>query len=352
MDLELITNTLASDESGEEFLQALDARILDWLSDDRLDAAEMEAILSTEKALRSVIETRLVIHDGQVSKMVEEFPGSPYVVMSWVRLANLVFMNGVTLNPLNISDEARAFIGHRAAIFVMHVLIGLQDLESYTTAKAVASLIYLKSDKSDVAELVKKIQANDPDFADRVWNFVLELDESYAEFVQNEQLLTMTEYFNEILEPRSKTYKRLSKGASADFMDQRYLASMLVTDYDLNGVHLLFGNQSLLIANEKRGFTTVRRDQVRGIVLGTRTERMHTGFSHTDYHKWTIDIHTSSGSVHQFTATLGTNNEDLNPRRETLTRDLGKIEKFYPVTSSGRHSVGEGGYRTTMSYWF
>ena len=81
-------------------------------------------------------------------------------------------------------------------------------------------------------------------------------------------------------------------------------------------------------------------------------ERMHTGFTHTDYHKWTIDIYTETGAIYEYSHLLGTDNQDLNSQREYVTSVLNAVGDYYPVTASGNHSVSESGYRTTMSYWF
>lgn len=354
MNLELVTNAVVSETAGEELLQALDAKISGWLSDQRIDKDELAEILAIEESLRGVIEEKLLEHQGKGTNLVEIFPGSPYVVLGWLLLANLVLMDGITLRPFRASDESRTLVNSAAAKFVVRELSPFPALNEFTTAKSFAALVFLGfiGNDDELNDHLDTVANVEPVFGETVRDFALEMSDTFAELVENDQRLTMPEYFEILEEAAPKDYNKHYRTIPPTFLDQKYIANMWVTDYDLKQVHLVFGESKMSLSHEKSGTRYLNMEDVRGIVIGSLTERMHTGFSYTDYHKWTIDIYANSGAVYQYTVLLSTDNRDANERREALTRTFNAIDPYYPVTSSGNHSVSESGYRTTMSYWF
>lgn len=354
MNLELIDGAVESEEAGSSLLQALDQQITVWMSDQTIDETELAEMLAALAELGRVIESKLEEHQGKGEGMLKIFPGSPFVVISWLLLANLILMDGIKLRPLRISDESRQIASTRANKFVLRELAAFSELSSYTTAKSLSFLLLFGfiHELEEADELVSVIQTVNPAFGNSVNEFAVEMGETYSELVAHNSMPSLAEYFAELEQSIPKVYAKHYRVIPSTYEDQKYLANVWAQDHDLNRVHLVFGDSVMSMSNEKKGTQYANQVDVTGISIGSLTHRVHQGFSHTDEHRWTIDIYTKKGSVHQFTVLLGIDNKDTNPKRETLTEAFHAIEGYYPVTSSGRHSVGESGYQTTMTQWF
>lgn len=255
MNLALIEISITSEAAGEELLQALENQIAEWFSDQQIDDDELVEIMRIEKALRGVIEGKLQEHQGKEPQLVVLFPGSPYIVLGWLLIANLVLMDGVTLRPFRASVESRVLVQSSAAKFVVRELSKFPDLHEFTTAKSFAALIFLGfvGDDDEMNDHIDTVEDVDPIFGESVRDFTLEMIDTFLDLVENDQRLDMSEYFGMLENASAKDFAKHYRTIPPTFLDQKYIANLWVSDYDFKTVHLVFGEDSLSLSHEKSG---------------------------------------------------------------------------------------------------
>jgi len=350
-----VEEALASAESGEEFIQGIETKINEWLADREIDDRELKEILEIEAAVRAGIEEHLLEFQGNPKAAGEKYPGHELLILSWFHLAGLVLLKGVNLNPFSAERYAGELILSPAARYAVRELAAYGGLSDYIVAQSLAALLFMgfSKDIDLLNDLLDEIEDHEPAYGEKVRDTVLAIEDSVNGVSrQNPSLSPVSEYLAAVEEVNRKDFDRHYRGITSNFIDEGFVSSLWVSDSSDKSVGLIFSDKNIAIAHSKNGVRYVPIKTVRAIVVGSSTERMHTGFTHTDYHKWTIDIYTETGAIYEYSHLLGTDNQDLNSQREYVTSVLNAVGDYYPVTASGNHSVSESGYRTTMSYWF
>lgn len=354
MNVEMIDKALSSTDDGQALLLSIDDSVAAWMADSALDGDELKELLAFEAHSRHLIESEVIPESEKGANVYDTFPGATHVMLGWLHLVDLVLSLEVQLKPFKVSDTAKSIIGTPASHFVMRKLANFPYLYESAGFKTSAALIYLgMSDVEEVNHLLDVMTETNQEYGDEVGWCVGDMEDAiHGVGGKGPALLPMHEFLKMMEESQSKDYHKHYRSVPQTLLDQGFVSATWATDLDLKMVHLLFGENTVSISHEKTGTRYIRREDVSAIVLGSATERQHSGFSHTDYHKWTMDIYTHSGAIHHYRMTLSSGNKDANPQRERLTKVFNEVGKYYPVTSSGHHSVSESGYQTTMSYWF
>lgn len=354
MNAELIEKAITSAEDGHALLVALDESVAAWLADSSLDGEELKEVLVLEALARHQIESQLIIDFSEGSDIFERFPGGVHLMLGWLHLIDLVLSIEVHLSPFRVSEKALALIGTPTSRFVMRGVAGVPELNEIAGFKTVAALLLLGTpDVEEVKHLLDVMIEANQEYGVQVAWCVGEMEDAIQGVEGKAPALARVEEFLKVMEEGiPKDYNKYYKNVPQSLLGQGYVSSTWATDLDFRGVHLLFGDEVISISHEKTGMSYVRREDVKAMVLGSATERRHSGFSHTDYHLWTLDVYSHSGAIYNFQMTLSSGNNDANPQREKLTKVFNDVGKYYPVTSSGHHAMSESGYQTTMSYWF
>jgi len=323
-----IEEAIASAESGEEFIQGIETKISEWLADRKIDERELEEILELEAAVRKGIEDHLVQFQGNPKAASEKYPGHELLTLSWFHLAGLVILEGVSTEPFEAEDYAQAIIGSPASTYAIRELAAYGVLSDYITARSLGTLLYMGfiEDIDLLNELLDEIEAHEPVFGEKVRDTALGIQDSLNGVArQNPSLSPVSEYLAAVEEVNRKDFDRHYRGITSNFIDEGFVSSLWVSDSSDKSVGLIFSDKNIAIAHSKNGVRYVPIKTVRAIVVGSSTERMHTGFTHTDYHKWTIDIYTETGAIYEYSHLLGTDNQDLNSQREYVTSVLNAV---------------------------
>lgn len=350
-----IEKALASAEAGEEFIVGIESKINRWLADRKIDEQELKEILEIESAVRAGIEDHLLEFRGNPKAASEKYPGHELLILSWFHLAGLVLLEGVNLNPFSAERYAGELILSPAAKYAVRELAAYGGLSDYIVAQSLAALLYMgfSEDIDTLNDLMDEIEDHEPAYGEKVRDTVLAIEDSVNGVDrQDPNLDRVSVFLDAVQEANPKDFERHYRAITSNFVDEGFVSALWVTDANNKTAGMIFSDKNIAIAHSKTGVRYVPLNSVRAIVVGSSTERMHSGFSHTDYHKWTIDIYTETGAVYEYSHLLGTDNQDLNSKREYLTSVLNAVGDYYPVTASGNHTVSESGYRTTMSYWF
>ena len=350
-----IEKALESAEAGEEFIVGIEKKINGWLADRKIDEQELKEILEIETAVRAGIEEHLLEFRGHPKAASEAHPGHELLILSWFHLAGLILLEGVNLNPFSAERYAGELITSPAAKYAVRELDAYGGLSDYIVAQSLAALLYMgfSEDIDTLNDLMDEIEEHEPAYGEKVRDTVLAIEDSVNGVDrQSPNLDRVSVFLDAVQKANPKDYDRHYRAITSNFVEEGFVSALWVTDANNKTAGLIFSDRNIAIAHSKAGVRYVPINTVRAIVVGSSTERMHSGFSHTDYHKWTIDIYTETGAIYEYSHLLGTDNQDLNNQREYLTSVLNSVGDYYPVTASGNHSVSESGYRTTMSYWF
>lgn len=354
MNVELIDKSLVSKDEGHALLLAIDESVAAWMADSALDGDELKEVLALEVHARKLIESTVIPESEKGSNVYEIYPGAMHLMLGWLHLVDLVISLEVSLKPFKVSETADSIIGTPASHFVMRRLANFPYLYESAGFKTSAALLYLgMSDVEEVNHLIDVMTETNQEYGDEVGWCVGDMEDAiHGGPGKAPGLLPVHEFLKMMEESQTSDYHKHYRSVPQTLLDQGFVSATWATDLDLKMVHLLFAENTISISHEKTGTRYIRREDVSAIVLGSATERQHSGFSHTDYHKWTLDIYTHSGAIYHYRMTLSSGNKDANPQRERLTKVFNEVGKYYPVTSSGHHSVSESGYQTTMTYWF
>lgn len=354
MNVELIDKSLISKDEGHALLLAIDESVAAWMADSALDGDELKEVLALEAHARKLIESTVIPESEKGSNVYEIYPGAMHLMLGWLHLVDLVISLEVSLKPFKVSETADSIIGTPASHFVMRRLANFPYLYESAGFKTSAALLYLgMSDVEEVNHLIDVMTETNQEYGDEVGWCVGDMEDAiHGGPGKAPGLLPVHEFLKMMEESQTSDYHKHYRSVPQTLLDQGFVSATWATDLDLKMVHLLFAENTISISHVKTGTRYIRREDVSAIVLGSATERQHSGFSHTDYHKWTLDIYTHSGAIYHYRMTLSSGNKDANPQRERLTKVFNEVGKYYPVTSSGHHSVSESGYQTTMTYWF
>lgn len=345
-----------SEEASDKILEYVNSRVDEWLSDQVFDDSEKAELYELETVFNQALSKVFEACEGDIEAAAEKQPGVVMVALSWLTIGGWVWSLDLKANPPHAEPPAQKLIDSIPFQWVFsfaapHVPIG--DFVLPHSLALVLSLTYPNSkDWLDAAQPLQKAHLN---YSRAVNAKLKEIGEAQAFEKRLDMSSLLDAYENSKDRDSRKYFKRYFRYLSEEFRDQKYLGQRSVQDESHGGVSLLlFGHESLAICPEKRKPVEISASNVRSLSIGTLSQRMHTGYSYTDYEYWTIDILSTSGARWRVKALISVDNKDGNPEREDLTSLFGSISDFYTVVSSGRHAVSNTGYRTRVSYgvWF
>ena len=354
LSLEQVESALVSEEAAEEVLSYVNSQVDDWLADQVFDAKEKVELYDLEAVLSQALSGVFAEFAGDIEAAGDKHAGVGPVALSWLTIGGWVWALDLSANPPQAGVQAQQLIdsaAFRQLFTFAFPYVPIADFVLPHSLALVISLTYPTSkDWLNASEPLKSIH---PDFYQAVNAKLTEIGEAKA-FEKRPGMAAMLDTW-ETSEDRGtrKFYKKYLKDLTAQFRGQKYLGDRTVQDD--NGVSVvIFGHKSLAICPERRKPVELDASEIRGISIGSLSERMHTGYTYTDYEYWTIDIFANSGAQWRVKALVSVDNEDGNPERESLTRLFASVSDFYQVVSSGRHAVSNTGYRTRVSYgvWF
>lgn len=354
LSLEQVESALRSEEAAEEVLTYVNSQVDDWLADQVFDDKEKAELYDLEGVLSQALSGVFADFAGDVEAAGEKHAGLGAVALSWLTIGGWVWALDISANPPQAGVQAQRLIDSatfRQLFAFAFPYVPIADFILPHSLALVISLTYPRSkDWLNAAEPLKNIH---PDYYQAVNAKLREIGEAKAFEKRPDMSATLEGWETSEDRGTRKYYKKYLKDLSVQFRDQKYLGDRAVQDD--NGVSVvIFGHKSLAICPERGKPVELNASEIRGISIGSLSQRMHTGYSYTDYEYWTIDIFSHSGAQWRVKALISVDNQDGNPNREALTRLFASVSDFYQVVSSGRHAVSNTGYRTRVSYgvWF
>jgi hypothetical protein len=351
--------SLDSGESSQELSAAIFALIDKWLEDGAFDEAEKLQAALIEINLRRACESAVNAFGGDIEKAIDSHPGLSPLAGVWVVLGSLVLAFDIDQRSGAIGNSAGPILTSEAYLNFLEAVGSLESvpIHDYLFPWVAATIISTAPDTVSArwTSIVKNIASAQPEFAAAV----LAKLESRSEPTSTKKLVNMAQFLasreNHSDKDHRKSYERYQAALSARFRDQGFLRFQGgFTDEHDKDVMLTFGDSAMAISFKGGQVIEIPSSEVRYISVGSKTERIHSGFSHTDYHSWTFDVVKTSGAKWRLKKLIGSDQMDLNPMREHLTSLIEAISDHYKVVASGTQEVSESGYRTRVSYgvWF
>lgn len=358
--IEPVTFDLAISDlpQAELLVENIAIELRKWLEDGVFDDAEKLRAESIESQLRRVCERAFQDSGGDINVAAEAYPGLVGLAIAWLKLGGWVLALDIDQETNSIGRSAYEIISSRAfhAVFEAFGSTDHSPLEDFVFPWVIA--VALTSD-APIADrwrrAVQNIQASQPDYAAAITARA----DALSTILARAELQTMADFLNgrENHKDRDhrKSYKDYQAKLSQGFKEQNLLAWLGgFQDPNRKDLMLTVGDGWLAISFKGGQIIEIPKAEIKMISVGSRTERMHTGHSHSDYFYWTVDIVSSSGAQWRLKKMIGSDRLDSNPMREFLTGWLGKLSGHYKIVASGSHEVDESGYRTSTSYgiWF
>lgn len=358
-DVRVFEDELALEYRSQELSAEVLALIDKWLEDGVFDDSEKEQAVQIELNLRHACEQAFNSSEGDLERAATNLPGLTSLAGLWVVLGSLVLALEINQQSGAVGQSAQPIISSEAFLSSLKAVGSVEavPIHDYLFPWVAASII--SNSNQDVAArwtaVINNIAQAQPQFV----SAVLAKLEGRGRPSSVKKLGTMSDFLagreNHRDRDHRKSYKKYHSRLSAGFRDQGFLRFQGdFSDERGKEVMLTFGDRAMAISVEGGQVVEIPSSEVRFISVGTRTERLHSGFSHADYYFWTFDIVRSSGARWRLKKLIGTGQLDSNPMREHLTALAEEISDYYKVVAAGTQEVSESGYRTRVSYgvWF
>lgn len=348
-----ISDALVSEDEGSELLDALGHLIEKWLEDGSIDNEEAREIHNLERELRRQVTEAVSVAGVDEEKLFEGYPGFAGVGFSWLMLAALVLSEEVEFNPLRVTEKFREVAGADCFISVLKLFAPHVNLQTWIPAHLLAAATFSVGEIDEWRLFLDDLREHNSDFASAVVSKNLEFKEQEKQSVAP-RLSQMSSVMKNTEENDKRFFKKYFAKLNQGFLQQGYVTNFSVSDDNSKDYQLLFGDSLMAICPARGTPIYIQQDEVKSILVGSLSERVHSGYNYNDYEYWTVDIYKKSGAYWNMRVFLTSNDGDANPAREFVTSNLNKIGDYYPVASSGQHYTSETGYRTTVSYrvWY
>lgn len=352
--IEALSDENLSEKLGEKILDILGS----WVEDGVFDDTEKLEAQGLEQQLREACEQAFDLARGDIDAAAERYPGLANLAIAWLAVGGWVLALNIDQDKFDLNASAKNLVDSRAFCSIFRV-VGLSSnlsLQNFVLPWVVATIINVQGlAQEGWIQALDSIEETEPDFVRAVIRLTGSLAQASdrARMPNMEDFLTQRETHKD--KDHRKSYKDYQANLSSNFRKQKYLQYLGGLKDDKEGEAMLtLGDESLAISFKRGATLEIPRSEVRFISVGSRTERMHTGYSHSDYYYWTFDIVRATGAQWRLKKMIGSDKADSNPMREFLTSWLGDISSHYKVVASGSQEVSESGYRTRVSYgvWF
>lgn len=283
-----------SEEASDKIFEYVNSRVDEWLSDQVFDDSEKAELYELENLFNQALSKVFETCEGDIEAAAEKQPGVPMAALSWLTIGGWVWCLDLKANPPHAEPPAQKLIDSIAFQWVFSFAfprVTISDFVLPHSLALVGNLSYTSMEGSPWFTLAERLREVDLNYYNAVLAKINEIGEAAA-FERRVDMSSMLDaYENSENRGNRKYFKRRFRYLSEEFRDQKYLGERSVQDESHGGVSvLIFGHKSLAICPENKKPVEIHASNIRSLSLGTLSQRMHTGYSYTDYEYWTIDI--------------------------------------------------------------
>ncbi len=353
--IENLSDAIHDGSKGDAVRLQIEELIARWLEDGVFDDGELAEAILIEEQLRSVCEEAYNNGGGDLDKAIEQNSGLASIALSWFTLGGAVLSLSVKQGNTDLGEVGKAIADSKAFCDLFQAIGSNSNvaLDDYVLPWTIVAIIWRSSEPTSNRwrAAIDDILESQPSFASAVTQGLAAAAKAQSKASLKPMSRFLQERESHTDRGHRKSFKEYQSRLSAEFKNQNFITFLGgFLDESQKEVMLTVGDEALAISYKNRDPVEVPKSSVKFISVGSRTERMHAGFSHRDFQFWTFDIQLNSSARWRLDKLIGGEGVDPNPMREFLTTWIGQISGDYRVVASGSHTVAESGYRTRVSY--